>query len=526
MAVERMIPQWIHHFVPSAISVYAVLCVAIVAIVSLVVKRRKFIQRVDRVPGMPGGMTVLGNTPMIVVSPDEVFSRVIGYVHMFRSSGPVLRVWAGPFPLFFIFTAEAAETLLSSNKLIDKSREYEFLHDWLNTGLLTSTGSKWFGRRKMLTPAFHFKILDDFVHVFNEQSKILLVKLSQAAQKHGDIDIYPYITRCTLDIICEAAMGRHVDAQNHSDSDYVQAVYKTSHVVQMRQARPWLQPELLFQLSKYGAEQRKCLKILHDFTDKVIRERKLEHKERKNRPVETVTDGDDIGSVKRRLAFLDLLIESSKDGQVLSDTDIREEVDTFMFEGHDTTAAAISWSLLMMGSYPKVQDKVQEELGRVFGDSDRPASISDLNELKYLECCIKEALRLYPSVPIMGRRLTEDVTFHGYEVPKGTSVLLMTYVLHRDAKSFPDPEVYDPDRFLAENQHGRHPYAYVPFSAGPRNCIGQKFALLEEKVVLSSILRRFHVEAMDKRDELVLLGELILRPRDGIRLRLTPRVAR
>lgn len=108
------------------------------------------------------------------------------------------------------------------------------------------------------------------------------------------------------------------------------------------------------------------------------------------------------------MAFLDLLIEASQDGTLLSDLDIREEVDTFMFEGQDTTAAAVGWALYLIGGHPEVQEQVNEELNRVFGNSDRPATMSDLLQLKYLECCIKEALRLFPSVAMYGRTLSQE----------------------------------------------------------------------------------------------------------------------
>ncbi|KAK7076599.1 Cytochrome P450 4V2 [Halocaridina rubra] len=195
------------------------------------------------------------------------------------------------------------------------------------------------------------------------------------------------------------------------------------------------------------------------------------------------------------------------------------------------------FSTLETSMYTK--QRAYEELLEVFGTSDRPATMADLRQLKYTENCIKEALRLYPSVPMFARELKEEITVENYKVPPGTTLVIIPYCLHRDPKHFPKPEVFDPDRFLPENCKNRHPYAYIPFSAGPRNCIdspysnmclslilvnlGQKFALIEEKIVVSNILRKFRVESVVRREDLRILGELVLRPENGNMLKLFPR---
>lgn len=145
-----------------------------------------------------------------------------------------------------------------------------------------------------------------------------------------------------------------------------------------------------------------------------------------------------------------------------------------------------------------------------------------MSDMKYLERVIKEAMRLYPPVPIIGRKLSEDVQLDGYCIPAGCMIKIDLYNLHRDPRYFVDPEKFDPDRFLPEFSN-RHPYAYIPFSAGPRNCIGQKFASYEEKAVICAIMRNFKIRAVDKRDDVKMINELVLRPIGGINVTLEKR---
>lgn len=148
-----------------------------------------------------------------------------------------------------------------------------------------------------------------------------------------------------------------------------------------------------------------------------------------------------------------------------------------------------------------------------------------LNSLNYLELVIKETLRLFPSVPFFGRRMNEDVTLGGFTFPKGESVVISPYFLGRDPNLFPDPLTFNPSRFEAEtNNEKNNVYAYVPFSAGPRNCVGQKFAMLEMKSIVSKLIRNYELTIAKENENLVLISELILRPENGIVICVKPRV--
>lgn len=465
------------------------------------------------IPEIGNTYPIIGNALQLRSNGGEFFNQVVEFTQKFASS-PLFKIWIGTIPFVVLYSPETVEKILNNNIHMDKAYAYNFLHPWLGTGLLTSTGTKWRQRRKMLTPTFHFTILADFLEVMNEQAEILVEKLEKQAGK-GPFNCFSHVTLCALDIICETAMGKKIYAQSNSDSEYVTCVYKMSDIVSRRQRQPWYWPDLVYYYFGEGKEHDRTLKVLHSFTSKVINQRA---ESISNMESDSETDG------KKRRAFLDMLLKTTDDkGNSMSHQDIQEEVDTFMFEGHDTTAAAMNWALHLLGSHPEVQHKVHQELQEVLGSSERPINTEDLKKLKYLECVIKEALRLYPSVPFFARTICQDCQINGFKVPKGSNVIIITYALHRDPRYFPEPEEFRPERFLPENSVGRPVYAYVPFSAGLRNCIGQRFALMEEKVVLASILRNFTVEACQKREDLQPVGELILRPEQGIWVKLEKR---
>lgn len=273
---------------------------------------------------------------------------------------------------------------------------------------------------------------------------------------------------------------------------------------------PWM-----FKFTALAKEQEKQLKILHKFTDDVI----LQRKEKLEEKLKNKDDSEN----NKKMNFLDILLLSHVEGKPLSNSDIREEVDTFMFEGHDTTTSGISFTFYHLSQNKEVQQKVFEEVRDVFGD-DPTSGVThrQLQDLKYLEMVIKESMRIHPPVPLIGRRLTEDTLISGVTIPQGTNIIIPIYAIHRDADVYPDPEKFDPERFSPDNMSGRNPYSYIPFSAGARNCIGQKFAMLEVKSIVSKMIRHYELVQCDK--IIKLQADLILKTVDGVFIKIKPRI--
>ncbi len=204
----------------------------------------------------------------------------------------------------------------------------------------------------------------------------------------------------------------------------------------------------------------------------------------------------------------------------MNDKQLRDEVMTMLLAGHETTALALSWAWFLLASHPEAQAKLHEELDRVL--TERLPKTADIPQLAYTNKVIREALRLYPPAWVMSRRAAEDVKIGEYFVPAGSNVIISPWVTHRDARFFPNPEAFNPDRWSPEFEQTLPKFAYFPFGGGPRICIGNNFALMESAILLASVAQRFDVSLVPGRN-VAPLASITLRPAHGVHVRLRKR---
>jgi len=394
---------------------------------------------------------------------------------------------------------EAVERVLRSNRCnYPKGSVYDGARLLLGNGLVTSQGSFWERQRRLAQPAFVSARLSGYLRTMAECTARLL---SEWHQRIGTtaIDLHAAMTRLTMDIVGRTLFGLDLGQQHGSAGKAFTHALRGigSRGPDNLQVPLWLPTpgNLRFRLAL-----RKLDRLVYEI---ISRFRAGEA----DNPEQTLL-GAYMGA------------RDPQTGEGMSDRQLRDEVITLYLAGHETTANLLTWTLYALAREPEVAARVLEEVDTL--PSASPPTLEDLRRLAYMPRVLSEVLRLYPPVWTIARNVLDDDLVCGYRVPAGSFVLLSPYITHRLEAHWPDPERFDPERFTPEASRGRHPFAYFPFSAGPRVCLGKHFSLYEAQLVLAMILRELRVEIVGGR--IVGFKSVgTLRPDRPIRVRLIPR---
>lgn len=388
---------------------------------------------------------------------------------------------------------------------------YSLVTPWIGHGLICSKGSRWERNRKLLTKGFHFNILKPYMKIYNEAAGKFMCNVENRGKSGDSVEVFSLAALCTLEVVLRCAFSYTGDIQEEGATHpYVKAVTHLAHLFTKRAIRPSMYLDLIYNLTQDGRDWNRLCKYVHDFADEII-----------DRRIQTLKV-DDGSPPKRHLDFLDILLSArDEQGVGLDRREIRDEADTFMFAGHDTTASATSWSLYCLAKYPEWQDRLYDELTEVLGDREE-VEWDDIVKMKQTTMFLREVLRMFPPVPIISRELENPIVIDGVHIPKKMLLFINLYALHRNDQVWKDAYEFNPERFKDETYVGRNPYVFVPFSAGPRNCIGQNFALNEEKVIIARFVRRFKSE-LDPSHKVVPVPEVVIRSQTGIRIKFTRR---
>jgi cytochrome P450 len=440
----------------------------------------------SKLPPGPKGLPLFGNV-------FEPRGDAVGYfTRCVREYGDIVFLRFLGVPMCFINRPEYIESVLvTQHSNFEKSKDYRALRRVLGNGLLTSEGEFWRRQRKLVQPAFH----QDRISVYAE----VMVKFTErmlASWKDGQgLDIHEAMMRLTLDIVAKTLFDSDV---SHVAEDVGAAL----HVLMgkfMRQAGfAFLLPSSIPIPTTLRLQRavRQLDKVIYG----IIRQRRASGR----------LSGD----------LLSVLLGAQDDeGVGMTDRQLHDEIMTLFLAGHETTANALSWTWFLLAQNSQVEQKLTEELQCVLGG--RAPTPADLPRLAYTDMVLRESMRLYPPVWIIGRRALAPFRLGEYELPAETNVLMSQLLMHRDARYFPDPGRFDPDRWKnGDSRSASLPrFAYFPFGGGPRVCIGAGFATMEAVLLLATIAQQFQITLVPGQT-IEALPSVTLRPKTGIQATL------
>lgn len=385
------------------------------------------------------------------------------------------------------------EVLLDKDDAWIKDRVTRGLSLFLGQGLLTSEGDFWRKQRKLIAPRLTKKHIATYANAMVNCAETYADTL-----KEGEIgDVHAAMTRVTLEIVTATlfgtSLGSGYDEIGHAIDELMQNFEQVTH--SWRQLFPDWVPFAARRRSK------KTARTIDDAVFEVIKKKRAQ-KER----------GDDL---------LSRMLEAQDDeGGTMTDVQLRDESVTMFVAGHETTANALAFALMLLGDHPDIDARAYEEIKNALNG--KAPTADDIRKLPYLEAIVKETMRLYPPAHIIGRESLRELTLGNWKIPKGASVLMSPYALHRSPEYWPDPHAFRPQRWLDGSAERVPKNAYLPFGGGARVCIGNHFAMMESILILATLLSRARFERASG-EPVDLQVAITLRPRNGIPMRVSTR---
>ncbi|EPS61578.1 hypothetical protein M569_13218, partial [Genlisea aurea] len=399
---------------------------------------------------------------------DDIKPNVAGFfAKSIKTYGNCCFYWAGPTPTVILNDPEMVKEVLNKPDFYGRPRSSNPLGRLLARGLVHLEGQKWLKHRRLMNPAFHLDKLKLMLPAFKSSCEEVLNEWEKKLSFSAEIDVWPYIQTIASDSISRTAFGssyeegRKIFQLQREQAEYVLEAMSAAVYVPGSQYLPTRRNRRMKEID------REVVAVIRG----LIRRRM------------------DAGGEERGDDLLGLMLESNEMEQPrggMSMDDIVEECKLFYLAGQETTAALILWTMVLLGRHPEWQDKSREEVLHVFGKN--TPDFEGLTRLRVVNKVLLEVLRLYPSLSSIGRRVKEQVKVGEVTLPAGVNVTLPIIFLHHDAEIWgADALEFNPERFGARIGGG----AYIPFSWGPRVCIGQAFAMVEAKIAVSMILQSF-----------------------------------